>query len=137
MSIMTAITSCFARLLLPAASIFLAFHVQPADAFTFNVAPDDVSLTPFSEYVTNSNNSSVNIISLEEALHYAVGGDTIVLSNGIYTHRVKSTVAGEEGNPITIVGGRDAVIQANSPSVSIGHSWITIQVRPCMIGTFF
>ncbi|CAN0437329.1 unnamed protein product, partial [Laminaria digitata] len=79
---------------------------------------------------TNSNNASSTasaITTLQDALDNAVGGDVIVLANGTYSDRVKSTVGGEEGKPITVVGGRDAVIKGNSPSIWIAHSWITLQ----------
>lgn len=126
--------------LLPAAAtsilLLAASGVHRAGAFTFNAVPETEMMTAFSSYITtnsvNLNDSSASAItSLEDALAYAVGGDTIHLANGTYLQRIESTVSGEEGNPITIVGGRDAVIQSNSPLVEITHSWITLQVRSC------
>ena len=66
--------------------------------------------------------------TLADALASAEGGDVIVLANGTYTDKVESVVSGEEGNPITIMGEKGAVIQATSPSIHIEHSWITLEV---------
>ena len=66
--------------------------------------------------------------SLSDALGKAKAGDTIFLADGTYTDRVESITAGRNGSPIKIKGGNDAVVKAESPSVLIQHSWITIQV---------
>ena len=124
--------TCFA--LLPAASILTGLHQVPqASGYTYNVlsdaesssADDSASSSP-SAGLNSVNNDAV--YSLPDALSKAVPGDTIVLANGTYTDRLESYAAGEEGNPITIVGGRGAVLQSTSPSVHIEHSWITLEV---------
>lgn len=72
---------------------------------------------------------TVKVYNLPDALSKATAGDTVFLSDGTYTDRVESVAAGESGSPIKIKGGQEAVIKAESPSVLIQHSWITIQVR--------
>lgn len=71
----------------------------------------------------------IKVYNLPDALGKAKAGDTVFLSDGTYTDRVESVTAGKSGSPIKIKGGDDAVIKAESPSVLILHSWITIQVQ--------
>lgn len=40
----------------------------------------------------------------------AGAGDTVVLADGEYDEPIVTVVGGEEGNPLTITGGRGAVI---------------------------
>ncbi|CAN0431577.1 unnamed protein product, partial [Laminaria digitata] len=68
------------------------------------------------------------VYGLSEALKMAQSGDTVLLGDGEYHERLKSSRDGQEGNPITIVGGVNAVIKASSDAIKINHSWITIQV---------
>lgn len=68
------------------------------------------------------------VYNLSRALEMARAGDTILLGDGDYHDRVVSSRNGVNGNPITIVGGVNAVIRAARDSVEINHSWITIQV---------
>ncbi|CAN0411292.1 unnamed protein product, partial [Laminaria digitata] len=85
------------------------------------------SASSYSAGVNSINNDNDDAIySLPDALYRAEPGDTIVLANGTYTDRLESYASGEEGSPITIVGGRGAVLQSTSPSVHIEHSWITL-----------
>lgn len=112
--------------LLLAAAILVLLVVDRTSAFTFNVIPG----------ADSSSSDDVEFYSLSDALDKARAGDTIFLGDGTYTgsdERVLSTTDGEEGSPITISGGRDAVVQANSPSVRIEHSWITLEVKEYII----
>lgn len=128
-------TACFA--LLPAASILMAVHVPRACGHTFNVVSEGGSSADDSESSSSSiglNNIDNNLYSLPDALSRAGPGDVIVLANGTYTDRLESYAAGEEGNPIRIVGEPGAVLQSTSPSVHIEHSWITLEVSVLIIG---
>lgn len=105
-------------LLLPAAVSVIMFHALQASAVTYNVVPDPTSVT----------SSDSGVYGLADAVELAEAGDTLLLADGIYTDQIHSYVSGEQGNPITISGGRDAIIKADSPSVKIEHSWITLEV---------
>lgn len=48
--------------------------------------------------------------SIAEALDLAGPGDTLVLSDGVYSDPVVTVRSGEEGSPITITGGSGAVV---------------------------
>lgn len=98
----------------------MTFHSHQAGAVTYNVVPDPTS--------TSSSDSEV-VYGLSDAMELAEAGDTVLLADGTYTDRIESYVSGEVGNPITIVGGRGAVIKAPSPSVRVEHSYITLEVR--------
>ena len=101
-------------------------------AVTFNVAPGVDS----DSSDDSAGACSPCIYSVSQALEMAQGGDTIVLADGTYTDRddrIMSVNDGEEGNPITIVGGRGAVIKVPSPSVYIVNSWITLEVREVIV----
>ena len=104
-------------LLLLAAAVFLSSTAKTS-AITYTVVPDAASTS-----------TSPEVYSLSEAVELAVAGDIVSMADGIYTDQIQSYVAGEEGNPIKIIGGRGAVIKASSPSVRIEHSWITLEVR--------
>lgn len=108
-----------ASLLLLSAVSMLALHARQARADTYNVVPD----------VSSSSDSDDEVFSLAEALDSARAGDIIALGDGNYTDQLHSRVSGEEDNPITITGGRRAVIKGESPCVLIKHSWITLEVR--------
>ncbi len=75
---------------------------------------------------------------LTDALASAGPGDTIMLADGIYKEPIVTQRDGYEGSPITIKGGRGAVINDFSGDksimwsqkvVDIQHSWITLTVR--------
>ena len=67
---------------------------------------------------------------LSEALERARPGDTIFLADGTYDTAIVSYRDGEDGQPITLEGGPDAVIKGNyrSRSVLINHSFISLRV---------
>lgn len=49
-----------------------------------------------------------------DACHTIAGaGGTVVLADGRYTEAILTVQGGEEGNPLTITGRRDAVISAD------------------------
>ena len=100
------------------AAFIIGFHIHQAHAATYNVVPDP-----------SSSSSGSGLYGLSGALEVATAGDTIFLADGTYTDQILSVVSGEDGSPITIIGGRDAVIQGESPSIEINHSWITLEVR--------
>lgn len=103
--------------LLTSACIFI-FLTDQVSSITYNVVPDP-TLT----------STSLEVHSLSDAVELAVAGDVVSLADGTYTDQIQSYVSGQEGSPITIVGGRGAVVKAPSPSVRIEHSWITLEVR--------
>ena len=56
-------------------------------------------------------------------------GDIIELEDGIYKDALESVTDGEEDNPITVTGGREAVIEStSSPSVLVAHSHVHLVV---------
>lgn len=110
-------TSVFA---LPAVCL-MVIRAHRAHAMTFKVVPD-----------ASSSDDAVEVYSLLDALDMAKGGDTIQLEDGTYTDQIHSTGPGEEGNPITIIGSRQAVLKATSPCVEITHSWIELKVSLAM-----
>ena len=65
-------------------------------------------------------------------MELAGAGDTVYLEDGIYEEHLQSVNAGTEGNPIKIVGGRGAVINADPAdghrAVQIFHSHIHLVV---------
>ena len=67
---------------------------------------------------------------LSEAMDLAEPGDTVSLADGTYDQAIVSSRDGESGNPITVVGGRDAIINGafNHRNVWITHSFITLEV---------
>lgn len=76
---------------------------------------------------------------LAEALEAAGAGDTISLEDGTYTEENLVTVrGGEEGLPLTIVGGRDAVLNFGKSNrvVFVKHSWVTLEVRVRVASVF-
>lgn len=96
-----------------------------ANAYTFNVVPDD-------KLPSADDSGEDELYNLMTALSLAEAGDTIELGDGTYKtlyDRLKTVVDGREGSPITIKGGRRAKIKAPSPSVRVEHSWITLRVR--------
>ncbi|CAM9176520.1 unnamed protein product [Laminaria digitata] len=108
-------------LLLPTVCL-ITFHTRQASAAVYKVVPDASSSDG-----DNGGGDGEEVYSLLDALDRAQGGDTIALEDDTYTDRIKSTAAGEEGNPIVISGGRGAVLKASSPCVKITHSWITLE----------
>lgn len=68
---------------------------------------------------------------LGEAMALARPGDTVSLADGRYDRALVTKADGEEGNPITIEGGEDAVINGDfsSRSVLVQHSHITLKVK--------
>lgn len=105
-------------LLLPAACIII-FHTHAARAETYTVVPDP----------TSAEHGDDEVFSLPEALEMAEADDTINLADGVYAEKLLSQRSGREGQPITITGGRGAVINAPSTAIEINHSWITLEVR--------
>lgn len=103
--------------LVPPVVCLVALHAHRASAKIYTVVPD-----------VSSSDVAGEVYSLPDALEEAEGGDTISLQPGTYTDRIRSTGPGEDGNPITIVGTREAVLKATSPCVDITHSWITLEV---------
>ena len=69
-------------------------------------------------------------MSLSEALELAEPGDTIFLADATYDTAIVSYRDSEEGQPITLEGGPNAVIKGNfkSRSVLINHSFISLRV---------
>ena len=69
-------------------------------------------------------------ITIDEAMSLAVPGDTVYLADGTYDQAIVSKRDGEEGNPITVTGGRKAIINGSCSSkmVTIRHSFITLKV---------
>ena len=97
-----------------------AIALSAVNAAVYDVSPDGEPMT------------------LTAALDVAGPGDTISLADGIYLEPIVTTQGGEEGNPLTIEGGRGAVINYFSGDksimwsqkvVDIKHSWITLRVR--------
>ena len=80
--------------------------------------------------VTYDVSASGNDMGLTEALEMAEPGDTVHLADGIYDIALVSYRDGEEDDPITIEGSREAVINGahSSRSVLINHSFITLRV---------
>ena len=115
-------------LLLPAA-LLLNTRFRRAGATTLNVTPTG-ELTASSGYSTKS-----KVYRLSDALLAAKAGDTIYLANGTYKDRVESLTKGTRNRPIKIKGGEHAIIRADSPSVIIQHSWITLEAsgNPCSL----
>lgn len=103
--------------LVPPVVCLIALHAHRVNAKIYTVVPD-----------ASSSDVAGEVYSLPDALERAEGGDTISLEPGTYTDRIRSTGPGEDGNPITIVGTREAVLKAVSPCVDITHSWITLEV---------
>ena len=70
---------------------------------------------------------------LAAAMLLAEPGDTVSLADGTYDQAIVSERDGEPGNPITVVGGRGAIINGDyrRRSVLITHSFITLKV--CML----
>eukprot|EP00752_Nemacystus_decipiens_P016996 g15219.t1 len=82
-----------------------------AEAKIFDASPDG---TPY---------------SIGSALAEAGPGDTVVLADGEYDEAIVTVQGGERGNPLTITGGRSAVINAeyHGRVVLVQHSWVTIE----------
>ena len=80
--------------------------------------------------VTFDVSSSGDGMGLSEALQLAEPGDTISLADGTYDTAIVSYRDGQDGQPITVEGGPDAVINGNfkSRSVLINHSFISLRV---------
>lgn len=116
-------TSFLKGLPLAALILLIGQSYNQACATTYKV-------TPSGKWTSSSGYSSKSTVySLPDALIKARAGDTVFLSDGTYTDRVESVIDGEKGHPIKIKGSHEAVIKAESPSVKITHSWITIQVK--------
>ena len=109
-----------------AVALAFTFDAPQATADTLNVLADE---PPSSASASAGVNSIGVSYTLKDALDMARGGDTISLADGYYRGRVRSTVSGFKRSPIKIVGSKEAVLQASSPSVLIEHSWITLKVR--------
>ena len=97
-----------------------AIALTAANAAVYNVSPDGEPMT------------------LTAALDEAGAGDTISLADGVYREPIVTLRGGEEGSPLTIEGGRGAVVNYFSGDksvmwsqkvVDIKHSWITLKVR--------
>ena len=104
-------------LLLLLAVCVISLHCRQASAIVYKVTP-----------AAQSSDGNDGVYSVLDALDRAVGGDTIELEDGTYTDQIHSTGPGQEGNPITIIGSRNAVVKATNPCVEITHSWITLEV---------
>ena len=104
-------------LFLPAVCL-ITLHTYQVRAVVYKVVPD-----------ASSTGNDGEVYTLLDALDRAGGGDTIALEDATYTDQIHSTGPGEEGNPITIIGGKDAVLKAKSPSVKITDPWVTLEVK--------
>ena len=82
-----------------------------ATATTYNVYPSGGELT------------------INEAMSLAEAGDTVSLADGTYDEAIVSKRDGTESSPITVKGGRSAVINGgySSRNVLITHSYITLE----------
>ena len=69
-------------------------------------------------------------LTLDEAMSLAGAGDTVSLADGTYDEAIVSKRDGEEGSPITVKGGRGAIINGDysSKNVRITHSYVTLEV---------
>lgn len=69
-------------------------------------------------------------LDLYEAMDLAEAGDTVSLADGTYDGAIVSTRDGTKDNPITVVGGADAIINGEfgDRSVHITHSFMTLKV---------
>ncbi|GIU71527.1 MAG: hypothetical protein KatS3mg003_1006 [Candidatus Nitrosocaldaceae archaeon] len=67
--------------------------------------------------------------SIMKALKLAKAGDTIILADGVYREDIDSVRDGEENNPITIKGNKDAILKAKNDDriVEINHDYIILQ----------
>ena len=97
-----------------------AVALTTASAAVYNAGPDGKPMT------------------IAAALDAAGPGDTIKLADGTYREPIVTKRSGEYGSPLTIEGGRGAVINYFSGDqsvmwsqkvVDIKHSWITLRVR--------
>lgn len=52
--------------------------------------------------------------SLSSLLSQAGAGDVISLADGVYSQAIVTVQGGEDGDPLTIIGGRDAVINGGN-----------------------
>ncbi|CAN0370532.1 unnamed protein product [Pylaiella littoralis] len=68
-------------------------------------------------------------LDLYEAMDLAEAGDTVSLADGTYDGAIVSTRDGTKDNPITVVGGADAIINGEfgDRSVHITHSFMTLK----------
>lgn len=71
--------------------------------------------------------------SLAGALAEAGPGDIVSLANGTYDEPLVTVAGGEDGNPLVIEGGPEAVFNAYTGDrdkvVYVQHSWVTLRVR--------
>ena len=98
--------------------------LDQAHAVTYKVYADD-------EDTSSISSSELGFYDLGEAMALAKAGDTVSLGDGTYRRALVTKADGDEGNPITIVGGENAVINGDysSRSVLVQHSHITLKVR--------
>lgn len=87
-----------------------------------------LSTTRLADAETYSASTDGSPYSLTEALEVAGAGDRIFLENGVYKESLITVGGGEEGNPLVIMGGRDAVINAENVDrygfdVESGYMW--------------
>lgn len=82
----------------------------------------------------NDNNDGTSgdkpLLTIDKALSFADAGDSVVLADGNYDQTVASTKDGRQDAPITIRGGRGAVVRGSDGFgrvVEIRHSHITLQ----------
>lgn len=89
-----------------------------------------VLLPPSARAVNYDVSASGTGLDLSEAMDLAEPGDTVSLADGIYDQAIVSTRDGTKEDPITVVGGPDAIINGDysSRSVLITHSFITLKV---------
>ncbi|CAM9980487.1 unnamed protein product, partial [Laminaria digitata] len=82
------------------------------------VAAEDYSVTP-----------EGSPYSIAEAMDRAGPGDTVTLSDGVYTEPIVTTQDGEEDNPITIKGGTGAIVSGeyDDKVVTVRHSWVSLE----------
>lgn len=89
-------------------------------------------LSPSARAVTYDVSVDGDGFDLAEAMELAEAGDTVSLQDGIYEQALETVRDGEPGNPITVVGGPGAIINAQNDagrSVHVGHSFIELKVR--------
>lgn len=69
-------------------------------------------------------------LDLSDAMAVAEAGDTVSLADGTYDGAIVSTKDGTADAPITVTGGRGAIIKGDydSRSVLVTHSFITLKV---------
>ena len=82
----------------PSTAMILS-SVVAAVALSSSVVAEDFQVSPDGQPFT-----------IAQALDVAGPGDTVVLSDGVYSDPILTVRSGDEGSPITITGGTGAII---------------------------